>query len=509
MSPLKARLRHRLARIMCSIWLSGLLATVAAAQPGNMVAPIDGSEEALVELTTAQADIDFTVSASNYSTPSSIRDATVSGYWTGTIHVHELEIYQIWGGLTMYDEADGQTQNPSWHGGITCGDEDGHWDNDPNSPLDTKLYDVAGGGNPGLFAGQSTASLSLMIRPKDHATWSGGAVEPQAVRIHAAWTAEGTAFEAQTTISQLPVTVYPQTTSAIDAEVDLYPDDEWNCTWDWKYDIPYGSAHEHTVAWSGDPTTASWLATSYDDPTVGSTQVTPPRIAEVYEALKGADTGTGVAAGSATWAREATGFDPTRSWVHDGGGRPVADVFCAFCCEPAGVDCISLAFLGALGCGLAGEPLQEISQAFPQHTDHWTYNGSTDHWKQQISCFAGESDVFFSDHSSEPLQFWAGFPNQFEGYFKAADAYWTCEPPPDGSTQPTTGWQSLPSMVTSIAYGPNGGDEGWVCVRLYWHDHNQNGIQDPGEVLPHAHYHGEVVTDGGVEHTHAVEEPSP
>ncbi|MBD3174235.1 MAG: hypothetical protein GF320_03575, partial [Armatimonadia bacterium] len=45
---------------------------------------------------TTQADIDFTVSASNYSTPSSIRDATVSGYWTGTIHVHELEIYQIW-----------------------------------------------------------------------------------------------------------------------------------------------------------------------------------------------------------------------------------------------------------------------------------------------------------------------------------------------------------------------------------------------------------------------------
>ncbi|MBD3175477.1 MAG: hypothetical protein GF320_09860 [Armatimonadia bacterium] len=53
----KSRLRHRLARIMCSIWLSGLLATVAAAQPGNMVAPIDGSEEPLAELTTSQAEV--------------------------------------------------------------------------------------------------------------------------------------------------------------------------------------------------------------------------------------------------------------------------------------------------------------------------------------------------------------------------------------------------------------------------------------------------------------------
>jgi hypothetical protein len=390
--------------------------------------------------------------------------------WTYEVHVHELEIYQIWGGLTMYDEADGQTQNASWHGLITCGDGSGHWDNDPNSPLDTKLYDVAGGANPGLFAGQSTASLSLMIRPKDHATWSGGAVEPQAVRIHAAWTAEGTSFEVQTTISQLPVTVYPQTTSAIDAEVSHYD----SVTWDWQYDIPYGSAHEHTVAWGGDPTTASWVATGHHTP-IEPTEVTPRRVRTIYKHFAGHSSVDAICGTARTYIRQTAAIQPAgRAWAAD-----VLDTWCMHCHPSYGYDCISLAGLATRICRLTGVYATE-QVAYPR--DDWG-NGVWP-WTQVQNCFSG-----LAGHSTAQLLFISAGDvlNRYEGYYHAPESDWYYTVWPVGE------YSDLASMVTAISVNPTpppDGDltEGYACL------HAPLGVQ-----------HGEQTSEG----LHLIPEPSP
>ncbi|MBD3174237.1 MAG: hypothetical protein GF320_03585 [Armatimonadia bacterium] len=353
--------------------------------------------------------------------------------------MHELEIYQIWGGLTMYDEADGQTQNPSWHGVITCGDGSGHWDNDPNSPLDTKLYDVAGGANPGLFAGQSTASLSLMIRPKDHATWSGGAVESQAVRIHAAWTAEGTGFEAQTTISQLPVTVYPQTTSAIDAEVSH--DD--SVTWDWQYDIPYGSAHEHTVAWGGDPATDAWVATSHDTPELAAGELTEVRAGAVCDALGGKATAADIAAAAAAWAEDAvpSRTGPGTAWPSDEEDARHVDIWCLVCLGSG--DCDPLAELSVAACRLVGlTATRDRAYAQPPPGPGEPPLVDAD-WLAQQACFAPGYEV---QHQHYDLWYWSGMTlNEWEGFFtvQGSTDYYTA--------YPLGTWPGLGQMITGLS----------------------------------------------------------
>lgn len=374
-----------------------------------------------------------------------------TGTWTYEIHVHELEVYQIWGGLTMHAERDGEPVH-AWHAGIDCGTGGAHWDNDPDSPLPRLLYDRdAGTGGPGLFAGQYAGALSLLVRAKD--AYAGNVVS-QSVRIRASWAAEGTSFQATVAVSQLPVTVFPAMASPIDAEVSLYE----SVTWDWQYDIPYGSLYQHSVSWGGDPTTDDWVATTHGWPDIAGQELTPTRVRTVCEAMQGASTPDQAAEAAQDFAgvEGDVAFGP---WALP--GADTVDAWCIKCRGALGTDCYSAARLASVACCIVGVS-SVASRAYPR--EEWS-DGLTG-WQTQQTCFSG-----LPGHSPWSLGYTpgyqAGLPTpvyRFEGYFRPAlgSAYYT--------VFPDTAYPDLATMITEqaafgLANPPSAlQDQGYVCL---------------------------------------------
>jgi len=431
-------------------------------------------------------------------------------YLAGVVHVHRLQVLNVWGGLEMYQERD--ATNDDWHGDWD-GEELHHWqcdmwDNDPNNQVPYHKYsrgvdmnpDPELTTNPVPFDGGGTAYVSVQLRCAD-----GHDVDviPQTIRLHAPWTDEGAGleFSASGTVEHLPTQCFNTATSQpIDQVVRFYD----TVTWGWEYDIPYGSAYQTNNHDLVDNPAMEDVATSYAGPRE-PVEVTPLRVKAVYTAMSLCGTDIAVAREAAKWARTAGFAGDAVSWRDFHPHRDDADAWCLRCSGRGG-DCITLAVLAADACRLAGLEAS-TGVAYPQ--DEWACE-----WDQPMPCFAYNADAFYLDHTTRNLEFWYVSNSNFEGYFGAADRVWTCAPEPGEHLQggepeaaPLGGWDCVQAMLTDIAYNSNGGPEGWGCTGLFWFDDNENGLEDEGEARPRWWYHGAPDTYLGQEHTHLVPEP--
>jgi hypothetical protein len=314
-------------------------------------------------------------------------------YWTQQIRVHELEVSKV----REYSDAN---ENASYPGAGTGGWPTAanphphacqHWyHSDVRMAFLRYDRDLTNCSRKIVFAGGCQACIELELRGKGG--WVG-AVYPADVRLHAGWAGEGVHLRSGVAgVSQLPfgVSVGPCKLNAVSAEWDAWPLDrqityEPNMTWNWDCTTYSGPTDPQTGL--GQYVTPSdvrdaeldWVATAYATP-MPQDQVTPVRVAEVYEALSGtgaAQTSPADVADAATdWAASHLGFNLARYWY----GSP-RDVWCAKCGWGEG-DCITMARQAAEALRLVGLDGQPVCM-YPQPV-----RGAPESWLAPHECWA-------------------------------------------------------------------------------------------------------------------------
>jgi hypothetical protein len=454
----------------------------ASATGGVVLEQIPGPQNDLVAALTvvyqapdSNGDVTLTVDATDVETPPGQQwppNATDApfGFPAYTIHVHQLEVYELdQGGCDLeWDQTypGSPTQPPHlW----TCNE----WDSDGGL---TGIRYVRGGiERPMYFAGGWEATVGVTVRGKGG--WTG-AVLPTNLRLVAPWTTEKSSSfwapgadvslvtEKRLGVTSLPVVGLQAETSAwnssfggfwMPAAIDHKVTHDASFAWDWDalvFTDPDILGHSEYEAWCDvDDATLPWVASSYSAPLLGNWELSLQRIQSVCGKLAGRDVPEDLADEAVHWAldhltfsgRYMGTFDPD-----DPSTPPLEteDVWCVICLGgPFGgrgdADCITGARLAVAALKLVGVDAEAV-HLYPQPT-----RGAPWSWEENArTCWATDPQ-----HPGYHVGYMEGGFNYFEGAFKLNGLYWTVFDPSYRHTHPQ---DVITSMMECLACSEDG-----------------------------------------------------
>jgi len=309
----------------------------------------------------------------------------VSFDWDYEIHVHVLEVYEVYRG--MADIYYVRKHPQAGEAGGPHPDDCHYWDNSP-SAVPSLRYRRGDFADPMLLSGQAVAEVTIVVRGRGG--WTG-TVEPANLQMYATWPGEeapppqypgGSGIRLvgpeQLNVTSLPLQV-PATSRRWGLDIGgtledwcVCPIDQCvtflePCTWNWDCRVFAGQDYPGQYEWEYeavcpvDDATFPWIATAYG--TVPEGEPTPVRVSYVYPSLAGLDDREALADAAVDWVASMLHFGDS-NWVAEGGAPE--DVWCMICSglgipgevgwAPGPADCIS-------GARLAVQPLDLVGVA--------------------------------------------------------------------------------------------------------------------------------------------------
>jgi hypothetical protein len=397
-----------------------------------------------------------------------------TGTWTYEVHVHELAVYTVQGGLPFWLSTNyGDWISPPFLFRAV----DNPWDNHTSTKHPTLSYSA----NPNhqasgwlLLEGGGTRSMQVQLCVKGNPTqWVD--VRDTTVVLEIPWTSEGVTF----TSASVPLTALPSGAITVTSGTALNKTVSFEeaPNWQWKAKVPgtppaAGTQRTATLT----PPGLEWVATSYgtlDKWGAGDNdmrkQVTADRVESVYEYLHGCSTiagAGGIALKAGQWAVSGCNYDGAIGWAQmlypDAWHQKSIQWY----------QCDSGAALAVEACRLVGvlvNPASDVCRIWPQST--WSPWGSWVSWSDVgDNCWATPTPhpakrVYFRGTSTGALHLFQGIYRIDDGSGTAR--FYVVYPTP-------AEYDTLQQLVLACFPSPT-----FAC----WADLNLNKCMDEWEIV--------------------------